>query len=63
MAFCWLPNALAIPLAVAFNAAIGGILSEAGAQGINDILQKWAAVISKAASDCVAGVIEGLADR
>jgi len=30
---------------------------------VNDILQKWAAVISKAASDCVAGVIEGLADR
>jgi hypothetical protein len=26
-------------------------------------LQKWAAVISKLASDCVAGVIEGLADR
>ena len=54
---------LSIPLAVAFNAAIGGVLFEAGAQGINDILQKWAAVISKAASDCVAGVIEGLADR
>jgi len=54
---------LSIPLALAFNAAIGGILFEAGVHGINDILQKWAAVISKAASDCVAGVIEGLADR
>lgn len=54
---------LSIPLAIAFNAAIGGILYEAGSRGINDILQKWAAVISKAASDCVAGVIEGLADR
>lgn len=54
---------LSIPLAIAFNAAIGGILFEAGVPSINEILQKWAAVISKAASDCVAGVIEGLADR
>ncbi|MBE0558431.1 MAG: hypothetical protein IH628_14475, partial [Proteobacteria bacterium] len=54
---------LSIPLAVAFNAAVGGILSGAGVPGINDTLQKWAAVISKAASDSVAGVIEGLADR
>jgi hypothetical protein len=54
---------LSIPLAVVFNATIGGILTEAGVQEINDVLQKWAAVISKAASDCVAGVIEGLADR
>ena len=56
-------SVLSIPLAVVFNAAIYGILSEAGVPGINDVLQKWAAVISKAASDCVAGVIEGLADR
>ncbi|SPF51290.1 hypothetical protein SBDP1_910029 [Syntrophobacter sp. SbD1] len=27
------------------------------------VLQKWAAIISKAASDCVAGIIGGLADR
>ena len=27
------------------------------------MIQKWAAIISKTASDCVAGVIEGLADR
>jgi hypothetical protein len=56
-------SVLSIPLAIAFNATIGGILFEAGVPGINDVLQKWAAVISKAASDCVAGVIEGLADR
>ncbi|MCE5284021.1 MAG: hypothetical protein LLG93_18200 [Deltaproteobacteria bacterium] len=56
-------SVLSIPLAVAFNAAIYGLLFEAGMPGINEILQKWAAVISKAASDCVAGVIEGLADR
>jgi hypothetical protein len=53
---------LSIPIAVIFNATVGFILFEEGALMINDILQKWAAVISKAASDCVAGVIEGLAD-
>lgn len=56
-------SVLSIPLAIVFNAAIGGLLLQAGVPGVNDILQKWAAVISKAASDCVAGVIEGLADR
>jgi hypothetical protein len=54
---------LSIPLAFAFNSAIGEILFEAGFSGIGDILQKWAAIISKAASDIVAGIIEGLADR
>jgi len=54
---------LSIPLAIVFNLAIYGILCETGVQGINAILQLWAAVISKAASDCVAGLIEGLADR
>jgi len=54
---------LSIPLAIAFNSLIGGILFEADFQNINDTLMKWAAVISKAASDCVAGIIEGLADR
>jgi hypothetical protein len=34
-----------------------------GIPDITGILQKWAAIISKFASDCVAGVIEGLADR
>ena len=32
-------------------------------RGSTTSFKKWAAVISKAASDCVAGVIEGLADR
>ncbi len=54
---------LSIPLAIAFNSAIGGLLGMAGVAAVNDVLQKWAAVISKAASDCVAGVIEGTADR
>ena len=35
----------------------------AGVPDVAGILQKWAAIISKFASDCVAGVIEGLADR
>jgi hypothetical protein len=54
---------LSIPLAVGLNMAIGMILSAGGVAGVNQELQKWAAIISKAASDMVAGVIEGLADR
>jgi len=54
---------LSIPVAVALNSSIGGILHMSGAVGVNDILQKWAAIISKAASDFVAGFIEGTADR
>jgi len=54
---------LSIPVAVALNSSIGGILNMFGAVDVNDILQKWAAIISKAASDFVAGFIEGTADR
>ncbi|NDV19854.1 hypothetical protein GO013_10520 [Pseudodesulfovibrio sp. JC047] len=54
---------LSIPVAMFFNAAIGAMLFAAGASDIPGILQLWAAVISKLASDCAAGVIEGLADR
>ena len=54
---------LSIPLAIGFNLAIGSILGAAGTAGISLVLQKWAAIISKAASDVVAAVIEGLADR
>ena len=54
---------LSIPLAIVYNAAIGSLLGMAGIPGVDDVLQKWAAVISKLASDCVAGIIEGLADR
>lgn len=54
---------LSIPLAVLFNGVIGWMLGGPGVAAVNDILQKWAAVISKLASDCVAGFIEGLADR
>jgi hypothetical protein len=54
---------LSIPLAILFNALIASILHAALIPGVDEILQKWAAVISKFASDCVAAVIEGLADR
>ncbi|MBW1804665.1 MAG: hypothetical protein JRJ85_28565 [Deltaproteobacteria bacterium] len=54
---------LSIPVAIGFNAATGGILAAAGVTGVEEILQKWAAVISKAASDLIAGIIEGIADR
>lgn len=56
-------SVLSIPLAIGLNVVIGGILGALGAEAVTLILQRWAAVISKAASDCVAGVIEGLADR
>ena len=42
---------------------LGLVLQMAGVPDISGILQKWAAIISKFASDCVAAVIEGLADR
>jgi hypothetical protein len=54
---------LAIPLAVALNSAIGLILQASGVPDVSGTLQKWAAIISKFASDCVAAIIEGLADR
>jgi len=54
---------LSIPIALGLNAGIGALLTMAGVPAVAPILQKWAAVISKAASDFVAGIIEGTADR
>ncbi len=54
---------IAIPVAILLNTLIGGILLAAGIPDVSGALQKWAAIISKFASDCVASVIEGLADR
>lgn len=54
---------LAIPVAILLNSAIGMALHAAGVPDATGELQKWAAIISKFASDCVAAVIEGLADR
>jgi len=54
---------LAIPLALVFNWAAGGILAFMGVAAVDRILQQWATIISKLASDTVAGIIEGFADR
>jgi hypothetical protein len=54
---------LSIPLAIALSAGMGAVLDGFGVAEVAAVLQKWAAIISKTASDCVAGVIEGLADR
>ena len=56
---------ISIPVAVAFNAIIFKILLSSGVPiaAAYAGLQVWAAVISKTASDVVAAVIEGAADR
>lgn len=54
---------LAIPLAIGLSAALVPTLSFVGVTDPLTELQAWAAVITKLASDLVAGVIEGLADR
>ncbi len=54
---------LSIPLALVLNFLLGFALGAAGVPAVGVVLQNWAAVISKLASDIVAGFIEGLADR
>jgi len=54
---------LSIPLAVAINAALGEFMYLSNVHDYQDILQKWAAIISKFSSDFVASFIEGAADR
>jgi len=54
---------LAIPLAVLLNSLFGSFLGLVGVVDVSGMLQKWAAIISKLASDCVAAGIEGIADR
>lgn len=56
-------SVLSIPIAVVFNWVIGLSMIALGHNNVDMALQLWAAVISKLASDCVAGIIEGLADR
>ncbi|MFH1075295.1 MAG: hypothetical protein V1753_00375 [Pseudomonadota bacterium] len=56
-------SVLSIPIAIGLNMTISAILGIAGVSAISEILQNWAAIISKTASDIVAGVIEGSADR
>ncbi len=59
----WLRAPLSIPLALVFNFMLGGLLSLFGVRGIELILQQWAAILSKLASDVIGGVIEARADR
>lgn len=54
---------LSIPIAVLLNSILGSLMTVAAVPDVNSVLQKWAAVISKTASDIMAGVIEGTADR
>ncbi len=54
---------LSIPVALLLNFIVGGILAAAGVPAVGLVLQNWAAIISKLASDIVAGFIEGFADR
>ncbi len=56
-------SALSIPVAIGLNAALGSFLGVIGVVNAGLLLQSWAAVISKFASDLVAGVIEGSVDR
>ncbi|MCP3942946.1 MAG: hypothetical protein GY710_15875 [Desulfobacteraceae bacterium] len=56
-------SVFSIPVAILFNTLIGGILAFFNVPAIDVILQKWVAIISKLASEMVAGFIEGMADR
>jgi hypothetical protein len=56
-------SVLSIPIAVAFSYSAEAVLTAAGIVEAAGVLQMWAAIISKAASDLVAGIIEGTADR
>ncbi len=59
----WLRAPLSIPLALLINTAAGALLSWLHVPGVEQILQQWAAVTSKAASDIIGGVVEAAADR
>jgi len=54
---------LSIPLAIVYSAGAEAIFGAVGMTHVDVVLQKSAAIISKAASDTVAGIIEGTADR
>jgi len=56
-------SVLSIPLAMLLSAGIAALLGMAGVPDIGSVLQKWGAIVSKFASDCVAALIEGFADR
>jgi hypothetical protein len=56
-------SVVSIPLALLYSEIIVLLVAATGHPDAVAAVSPWAAVISKLASDCVAGVIEGLADR
>jgi len=56
-------SVISVPLALAYSSGIIFLLRLSGHEDAAQLVEPWVAVISKLASDCVAGVIEGLADR
>jgi len=56
-------SVLSIPVAIGLNYGAGMILTAYGVPSVAGMLQKWAAIISKTASDIMAGIIEGTVDR
>ena len=56
-------SVLSIPLAFGLNQGLAWLLAHGGIIDPELALEPFAAIVSKFASDCVAAVIEGLADR
>ena len=54
---------ISIPIAIVFSYTISALLYICGVPEIDMVIQQWAAVISKLASDFAAGFLEGMADR
>ncbi|WP_419783641.1 hypothetical protein [Maridesulfovibrio sp.] len=54
---------ISIPIAIVFSYTISALLYICGVPEIDMLIQQWAAVISKLASDFAAGFLEGMADR
>jgi len=54
---------ISIPVAMALSGLLAMVLFPDDPVRAGHVLQRWAAIISKLASDCVGGVVEGLADR
>ncbi len=57
--FNFFRSIIAIPVAFALSSVTGGVLIAFGITDTADILQKWAAVITKFAGDLIGGFIEG----
>lgn len=53
----------AVPLAMGYNFILKEAFIMGGMENVEQVLELWAAVVSKTASDSVACIIEGLADR